>query len=69
MKNNKEKGSMKTKQWHELTKLQQLQCIYSDTHKDVYGFRPRNEPTENLMSVAWLEMAIGHLEKNNGFGA
>ena len=58
----------RTQSWNQLAKLQQLQCIYSDTHKDVCGFRPRDEPKENLQSIAWLEMAIDHLKTNNGFG-
>jgi hypothetical protein len=29
------------KSWEELTELEQAQCIYSDMHKDAYGFRPR----------------------------
>ena len=27
--------------WEEMTELEQAQCIYSDMHKDAYGFRPR----------------------------
>jgi len=31
------------KHWNELTPLEQAHCIYSDMHKDAYGFRPRND--------------------------
>ena len=29
------------KSWEELSELEQAQAIYSDMHKDAYGFRPR----------------------------
>jgi hypothetical protein len=29
------------KPWDLLSKLEQYSCIYSDMHKDAYGFRPR----------------------------
>ena len=29
--------------WEDLTELEQLAGIYSDCHKDAYGFRPRND--------------------------
>ena len=29
--------------WEELTELEQLATIYSDSYKDAYGFRPRGE--------------------------
>jgi hypothetical protein len=29
------------KSWEELSELEQAQEIYSDMHKDAYGFRPR----------------------------
>jgi hypothetical protein len=31
------------KAWTELTPLEQAHEIYSDMHKDAYGFRPRND--------------------------
>lgn len=31
------------KSWEELTPLEQAHEIYSDMHKDAYGFRPRND--------------------------
>jgi hypothetical protein len=31
--------------WEELSPLEQAQCIYSDMHKDAYGFRPRGIDT------------------------
>ena len=34
------------KLWNEMTLLEQYICIYSDMHKDAYGFRPRNDISE-----------------------
>lgn len=31
--------------WNEMTPLEQAQCMYSDFHKDAYGFRPRGVDT------------------------
>jgi hypothetical protein len=34
------------KLWNEMSLLEQYTCIYSDMHKDAYGFRPRNDISE-----------------------
>jgi hypothetical protein len=31
------------KLWKDMSLLEQYRCIYSDKHKDAYGFRPRND--------------------------
>jgi hypothetical protein len=31
--------------WEQLSELEQLQVVYSDAHKDAYGFRPRGAST------------------------
>ena len=33
----------KMRNWEELSEIEQLATIYSDSYKDVYGFRPRGE--------------------------
>ena len=55
---------MSFRTWDELSEAEQLMCIYSDTHKDAYGFRPR--PTaEQANDVQWLKEQIDWLEKSN----
>ena len=49
--------------WNEMTEAQQLVCIYSDTHKDVFGSRPRHMTQEQIESVEWLSNAIAKLEE------
>lgn len=49
--------------WEELTVVEQLQCSYSDYHKDVYGFRPRSMTTEQWNSESWLRNQIAELER------
>lgn len=44
--------------WDELTIVEQLQCTYSDIHKDAYGFRPRNSSDEQWNSAEWLQAEI-----------
>lgn len=45
------------KSWNQLTKLDQYSCIYSDMHKDAYGYRPR------IDTSSWtLEMFEDHFE-------
>lgn len=34
------------KLWNEMSLLEQYACIYSDMHKDAFGFRPRNDVSE-----------------------
>ena len=41
-----------------LTDLELTQCLYSDLHKDVYGFRPSLEG----LSLAELELSIAALD-------
>jgi len=46
------------KTWDEMSELEQLQCTYSDAHKDAYGFRPRYMKEEHCQSVEWLRAEI-----------
>ena len=46
-----------------MTEVQQLVSIYSDTHKDVFGSRPRHMTQEQIESVEWLSNAIAKLEE------
>ena len=34
------------KLWNEMSLIEQYACIYSDMHKDAFGFRPRNNVSE-----------------------
>ena len=47
--------------WDELSELEQLQEIYSDTYKDVYGFRPRLCASK-WNDVQWLKDQLNSLE-------
>ena len=47
--------------WEELSKVEQLQSIYSDFHKDVHGFRPRFASDEEWVSEVWLQEQIDGL--------
>ena len=49
--------------WNEMTETAQLGCIYSDSHKEVFGFRPRHMTPEQLASVEWLKNAIAKLDE------
>jgi len=49
--------------WNQLSEAEQLHCIYSDTHKDVFGFRPRHMTPEQVASVEWLKNAIAKLDE------
>jgi hypothetical protein len=40
--------------WEELSEVEQLQCEYSDLHKEVNGFRPRSMTDEEWNSAEWL---------------
>ena len=44
-----------------MTRVEELQSVYSDFYKEVYGFRPRSMSTENWNSEAWLEGVIADL--------
>lgn len=48
--------------WNELSEVEQLQEIYSDTYKSAYGFRPRHATTEQWNSVEWLQEQLDFLE-------
>ena len=36
------------KTWNDMTRREQLFCIYSDAHKDAYGFRPVSDGWQML---------------------
>lgn len=42
-----------------LTPLEEAQCLYSDMHKDVYGFRPSGF---SHLSLPELELSIAALD-------
>lgn len=52
----------KFRKWDDLSELEQLQNIYSDDHKDTYGFRPRPSK-EQWDSLEWLQGELGSLRK------
>ena len=54
-----------SRKWDELTEAEQLATIYSDLHKDYYGFRPRGLTYDQVQSVKWLSAAINRLERLN----
>ena len=43
------------------THVEELQSLYSDFHKEVYGFRPRTMSKENWNSKSWLDSVIADL--------
>ncbi len=43
------------------THVEELQSLYSDFHKEVYGFRPRTMSKENWSSKSWLDSVIADL--------
>ena len=45
----------------ELTRLEELQCAYSDVFKDVNGFRPRFMTTEQWNDEQWLSDRLNDL--------
>ena len=51
--------------WKDLTELEQLQCIYSDTYKDTFGVRPRFISDENWNNVEWLRQEVEVLYSMN----
>ena len=51
--------------WKDLTELEQLQSIYSDTYKDTFGVRPRFISDENWNNVEWLRQEIEELYSMN----
>ena len=44
--------------WDDMTVVEQLQCEYSDFHKDFYGFRPRFATSEQWNSEEYLRAQI-----------
>lgn len=44
--------------WEDLSELEQLATIYSDAHKDAFGFRPRNGGIHNPTTVEEYRAAI-----------
>ena len=50
------------KSWEELTPLEQAHCIYSDMHKDAYGFRPRNDVS--AWTLADFEAEFDRMQKD-----
>jgi hypothetical protein len=40
------------------TELEELQSIFSDFHKDFFGYRPRFATTEQWNSIDWLQEQI-----------
>ena len=46
--------------WDELSEVEQLQCLYSDMHKDAYGCRPRGAWVD--IDADWLRKEIEYLE-------
>ena len=45
----------------EYTKLEELQCTFSDFHKDYYGYRPRFATAEEWNSEEWLQSQIDNI--------
>ena len=45
--------------WNDLTPLEQTRVLYSDLHKDVYGYRPRGF---SHLSLEVLEEMVAHLD-------
>jgi hypothetical protein len=45
----------------ERTKLQELQGLFSDVHKDVHGFRPRSIWEKNWNNEEWLAKQVDTL--------
>ena len=48
--------------WEQLSETEQYQSIFSDIHKDVYGYRPRWQSTEQWNSLEWLKEQVAELE-------
>ena len=48
------------KTWDELSRKEQLECIFWDTYKDAYGFRPRGHGI-SAMTEQQLECEISEL--------
>jgi hypothetical protein len=48
--------------WNELSRKEQLECVFWDTYKDAHGFRPRHVGIGD-MSEAELEAELEYLSK------
>lgn len=44
--------------WDDMSRVEQLQCEWSDFHKDFYGFRPRWASEQQWNDVVFLERQI-----------
>lgn len=49
--------------WDELTRVEQLQCMFSDTWKDVYGCRPRHMTVEQWNDEQWLGKSLDEIRE------
>ena len=58
---NQERQQLRELDMTERTELQVLQGMYSDVHKDVYGFRPRHCSDELWNSVEALDAEVASL--------
>ena len=47
--------------WDQLSETEQYQSIYSDLHKDVFGFRPRGMTSNQWGSLEWLKAEVEDL--------
>jgi len=45
----------------DMTRVEELQSLYSDFHKEVYGFRPHSMSEANWNSEVWLDGVIADL--------
>lgn len=50
--------ALECKAWDDLSALEQAQCIYSDMHKDAYGFRPRHDTSSWTLGDFEQEFAV-----------
>lgn len=48
--------------WNDLTELEQAAVIYSDMHKDAYGFRPRNGGVHAPTTLAEYDAAFASMQ-------
>lgn len=48
---------------HLYTELEEAQQLYSDFHKELYGFRPRSATADQWADLAWLQAQIADLDR------
>lgn len=48
--------------WEDMTALEQAATIYSDMHKDAYGFRPREGGLHNPVTLADYDVAFDEMQ-------